>query len=197
MRILSQQVTIDNTLTDGFKGLPKHFLVMVTSSPSNYGSMILGVMRRLMTPEAVGVYISVNKPYFSLTEEMEDQNIPTSNMYFLDCASGLMGKPPQEIGKTYILSGPSNLTELSITLSDLLSSEKIKGREEKTILFLDSVSTFLIYNDANMVAKFLHAISGKVRTHNISGVFFSLHEDITKDAVATTVQFHDKVLEIG
>ncbi|MGA8856628.1 MAG: hypothetical protein WB643_05610 [Candidatus Bathyarchaeia archaeon] len=101
------------------------------------------------------------------------------------------------IGNTFTLSGPSNLTELSITLSDLLSSEKVKGYEDKTVLFLDSVSTFLIYNDANMVAKFLHAISGKVRTHNIRGVFFSLHEDITKGAVASTVQFHDKVLEIG
>ena len=159
--------------------------------------MINGVLRQLITGESIGVYISVNKPYFSLTEEMKSQNIPTDNMYFLDCASGLMGKPPQEIGKTYILSGPSNLTELSITISDLLSSEKIKGHENKTTLFLDSVSTFLIYNDANMVAKFLHAISGKVRTHHINGVFFSLHEDITKGAVATTVQFHDKVLDIG
>ena len=169
---------------------------MVASSPSNYVPMINGVLRQLITAESVGVYLSVNKPYFSLTEEMQSQNIPTENIYFLDCASGLMGKPPQQIDQTYILSGPSNLTELSITLSDLLSSEKIKGRENRTIMFLDSVSTFLIYNDANMVAKFLHAISGKVRTHNISGVFFSLHEDITKGAVATTVQFHDRVLEI-
>ena len=170
---------------------------MVASSPSNYVPMINGVLRQLITPESVGVYISVNKPYFSLTEEMKSQNIPTNHMYFLDCASGLMGKPPQEIENTHILSGPSNLTELSITLSDLLSSEKIKGHEDETTLFLDSVSTFLIYNDANMVAKFLHAISGKVRTHNINGVFFSLHEDITKGAVAVTVQFHDKVLDIG
>ncbi len=170
---------------------------MVTSSPANYVPAILAVLRQLMTPETVGVYISVNKPYFSLKSIMESQKIPTQNMYFLDCASGLMGKPPQELEKTYILSGPSNLTELSITLAGLLSSEKLKGREDKTILFLDSVSTFLIYNDANTVAKFLHAISGKVRTHNISGVFFSLHEDITKGAVATTVQFHDKVLELG
>ncbi len=170
---------------------------MVTSSPTNYVPVIFGVLRQLMTPETVGVYISVNKPYFSLTSVMENQKIPTQNMYFLDCASGLMGKPPQEFEKTYILSGPSNLTELSITLAGLLSSEKLKDHEDKTILFLDSVSTFLIYNDANTVAKFLHAISGKVRTHNISGVFFSLHEDITKGAVATTVQFHDKILELA
>jgi hypothetical protein len=48
-----------------------------------------------------------------------------------------------------------------------------------------------------MVANFLHTISGKVRTHNINRVFFSLYEDITRGAVATTVQFHDKVLEIA
>jgi hypothetical protein len=170
---------------------------MVTSSPANYVPMIFAVLRQLIAEEAVGVYISVNKPYFALTQLMESQRIPTGNMYFLDCASGLMGKPPQELEKTYILSGPSNLTELSITLAGLLSSEKIRGREDKTILFLDSVSTFLIYNDANTVAKFLHAISGKVRAHNISGVFFSLHEDITKGAIASTVQFHDRVVETG
>jgi hypothetical protein len=48
-----------------------------------------------------------------------------------------------------------------------------------------------------MVAKFLHAISGKGRTHNINGVFFSLHEDITRGAVTGIVQFHDKVLDFG
>lgn len=83
--------------------------------------MILSVLRTLVTPETIGIYISVNKPYFALEEVMRAQKIPTQNMYFLDCASGLMGKMPQELEKTYILSGPSNLTELSITLSKLLS----------------------------------------------------------------------------
>jgi archaellum biogenesis ATPase FlaH len=170
---------------------------MVTSSPEEYVDTIMSVLRNVVTSETVGVYISVNKPYFALTEEMEAQKIPTQNMYFLDCASGLMGKSPQEIEKTYILSGPTNLTELSITLSTLLSSDKLKGREAQTILFLDSISTFLIYNDANVVARFLHTTAGRVRTHHMRGVFFSLHDDITKGAIAGTVQFHDKVLRFG
>jgi len=172
-------------------------MVMVTSSPENYVPMILSVLHNQVTQDSVGVYISVNRPYFVLEEIMRSQKIPTQNMYYLDCASGLMGKPPQEFERTYILSGPSNLTELSITLSKLLSSSMLKDKEAQTILFLDSVSTFLIYNDANIVAKFLHTIAGRVRTHNIRGVFFSLHSDIEKGAIASTVQFHDKVLRIG
>ncbi len=171
-------------------------MVMATSSPEKYVATILAVLRNVMTQDSIGIYISVNKPYFSLTEIMQAQKIPTQNMYFLDCASGLMGKMPQQLEKAYILSGPTNLTELSITLSSLLGSEKIKGKEAQTILFLDSISTFLIYNDANTVAKFIHTISGKVRTHNIRGVFFSLHDDITKGPIASTVQFHDKVIPI-
>jgi hypothetical protein len=170
---------------------------MVTSSPENYVPMILSVLRNVVTADSIGVYISVNKPYFSLEEIMQSQKIPTQNMYFLDCASGLMGKTPQELDKTYILSGPTNLTELSITLSKLLSSEQVKGKEEKTILFLDSVSTFLIYNDPNTVARFLHTIAGRVRAHNIHGVFFSLHDDTTKGAIASTTQFHDRILNVG
>jgi hypothetical protein len=188
---------MDDVVREGFMGLPSRYLIMVTSSPENYVPMILSVLRNVVTPESIGVYISVNKPYFSLEEIMQSQKIPTGNMYFLDCASGLMGKPPQELEKTYILSGPTNLTELSITLSKLLSSEQLKGKEEKTILFLDSVSTFLIYNDPNTVARFLHTIAGRVRTHNIHGVFFSLHDDTTKGAIASTTQFHDKVLNVG
>jgi hypothetical protein len=172
-------------------------MVLVTCSPDEYVPTILAVLRNRITPDSIGVYISVNKPYFALEEVMESQKIPTENIYFLDCASGLMGKPPQEFERTYILSGPSNLTELSITLSKLLSSDALKGKEAQTILFLDSVSTFLIYNDANTVARFLHTIAGRVRTHNIHGVFFSLHDDIEKGAIASTVQFHDKVIRIN
>ena len=169
---------------------------MVTSPPDEYADTIMAVLRTIVNPQTLGVYISVNKPYFALTAEMTAQKIPTQNIFFLDCASGLMGKRPQEIDKTFILSGPTNLTELSITLSGLLSSDKLKGKEDQTILFLDSVSTFLIYNDPNVVARFLHTISGRVRTHNIRGVFFSLHDDIERGAIASTVQFHDKVLRI-
>ncbi len=158
---------------------------------------MLSVLRNLVTPRSVGVYISVNKPYFSVAQIMNNQKISTEHMYFLDCASGLMGKPPQELEKAYILSGPHSLTELNITLSKLLSSEKVKGKENDTILFLDSVSTFLLYNDQSTVAKFLHTIAGKVRTHNIRGVFFSLQQDAASGAVASTTQFHDKVLHIA
>jgi len=193
---MTQQVTIDDIVRDGFTGLPSTYMVMVTSSPGNYVPMILSVLRNLVTVDTIGVYISVNKPYFALEEIMRSQKIPTQNMYFLDCASGLMGKPPREFEKTYILSGPSNLTELSITLSKLLSSKMLEGKEVQTILFLDSVSTFLIYNDANTVARFLHAITGRVRAHGIRGVFFSLHDDVEKGAIASTVQFHDKVVRI-
>lgn len=170
---------------------------MVTSSPEGYADTILALLRNIVTPETVGLYVSVNKPYFALTEEMKSRKIPTQNMFFLDCASGLMGKQPQQIDKTYILSGPTNLTELSITLSSLLSSDKVKGREQATTLFLDSVSTFLIYNDANVVARFLHTMAGRVRAHNIRGVFFSLRDDIEKGAIASTVQFHDRVLKVA
>ena len=196
MTATAQQVTIDEVVQQGLVGLPSNYLIMVTSPPEEYVTTILSVLKHVVTPETIGVYISVNKPYFSLTEIMKAQKIPTANMYFLDCASGLMGKTPQELERTYILSGPTNLTELSITLSTLLSSDKLKGKESQTILFLDSISTFLIYNDANVVARFLHTIAGRVRTHNIRGVFFSLHDDITKGPIASTVQFHDKVLRI-
>ncbi len=192
----AQQVTIDEAVQQGLVGLPSNYLIMVNSPPEEYVTTILSVLKHVVTPETIGVYISVNKPYFSLTEIMKAQKIPTENMYFLDCASGLMGKTPQELERTYILSGPTNLTELSITLSTLLSSDKLKGKESQTILFLDSISTFLIYNDANVVARFLHTIAGRVRTHNIRGVFFSLHDDITKGPISSTVQFHDKVLRI-
>lgn len=196
MTTTAQQITIDEVMRQGLAGLPSNYLIMVTSPPEEYVATILSVLEHVVTPQTTGVYISVNKPYFSLTEIMQAQKIPTENMYFIDCASGLMGKTPQELEKTYILSGPTNLTELSITLSTLLSSDKLKGKESQTVLFLDSISTFLIYNDANVVARFLHTIAGRIRTHNIRGIFFSLHDDITKGAIASTVQFHDKVLRI-
>jgi hypothetical protein len=47
-----------------------------------------------------------------------------------------------------------------------------------------------------MFAQFLNAISGNVRTHNMNGVFFHCKK-ISKEPVAATVQFHDKMLDIG
>jgi hypothetical protein len=196
MSVMTEQLTLEDAVREGLKGLPARFLIMVASSPTNYVPVLETVVRSLMTGETIGIYISVNRPSFALIEEMKNRNIPTENMYFVDCASGLMGKQPQELDKTYILSGPSDLTELSITIAKLLQSDRIKNNEPNTILFLDSVSTFLIYNEANTVARFLHAVAGKVRAANIRGVFFSLQDDAMKGPIESTTQFHDKVLTL-
>ena len=169
---------------------------MITSPPDEYPDTIMAALRNIINPSTIRVYISLNKPYFALEEEMQTHGIPSTNIFFLDCASGLLGKTPQQIQNNYILSGPMDLTELSITLSSILSSDRLKGKEAETVLFLDSISTFLIYNDANVVARFLHTIAGRVRAHNIRGVFFSLEDDIAKGAIASTAQFHDKILRI-
>ncbi|MFQ6077256.1 MAG: hypothetical protein ACE5Z5_14180 [Candidatus Bathyarchaeia archaeon] len=179
--------------------LPKNYLVLITSSPEKYVKTTYAILRVLLNEIGLtGVYISVNRPYFTLLERLKERGIKTDDLYLIDCASGLTGKSPGKTGQCYILSGPSNLTDLGMCISELLASQSIKGREENCFLFLDSVSTFLIYNDPAMVARFLHLITSRAREHKLKGAIFSLRKDVEDiGVIAAIAQFCDKVIHVN
>ena len=78
------------------------------------------------------------------------------------------------------------LTDLSIALVKMISEEK-----EVKFVFVDSVSTLLIYNDAKSVARFFHSVTEKLRSKNLPAALVLVEMDEGKDTVAQLSQFCD------
>jgi len=76
----------------------------------------------LSNEDLSGVYVAVDKPYESLTNDLENQNIETSDIFFLDAISKDQGinktNNPKDQQNVVFLESPQNLTDLSISLAE-------------------------------------------------------------------------------
>lgn len=82
---------------------------------------------------------------------------------------------------------PSALTTISISITQL--SEKIKSDR---ILMIDSLSTFLVYNDVDTLARFVSTII--VKNDSKSIIFTPKEKD--KTLIEKVGPFFDKIIEL-
>ena len=95
-------------------------------------------------------------------------------------------------GNAIFAGSPRALTSISLTATNAVN----KLPKGKRVLFLDSVSTLLTYNQFGTVTKFSQFLINKMREWNISGVILSLEKETDQNLVGQLTQFVDRVIKI-
>ncbi len=80
------------------------------------------------------------------------------------------------------------MTGLSIAITKAI--ENFPGEK---MLFLDSLSTMLLYNNEEVIGKFSNFILNKMRLQNISTIMLTLYADADKKIIKTISNFVDEV----
>ncbi len=133
-------------------------------------------------------YLSLNKPYTTLTKEFKGGGIDTKKILFIDCVKGVDEK--QKEGQVLFVSSPDALTELSITVTKALLMHV------DCILF-DSLSTLLVYGSQASAIKFTHLLVSKLRISEKGCIFICLEEDAHEDFIKNLGMFSDKIIFTG
>jgi archaellum biogenesis ATPase FlaH len=68
----------------------------------------------------------------------------------------------------------------------------LKAKKPKKFLFLDSLSSLLIYNGEDSVKEFTHSIINKIRLDNIAGVILSIDKKGAEDLLKTLAPMCDR-----
>ncbi|MBD3260130.1 MAG: hypothetical protein GF334_00340 [Candidatus Altiarchaeales archaeon] len=111
-----------------------------------------------------GVYISFTQPYQYLAEAVKQANVPLDDLFFIDCISKMAAKIPSEPKENVVfVENPSSLEEVNVHLNRMLD----RVSSPKKFIFLDSLTSLLIYNDEKSVNEFSHFIINKARLSNI------------------------------
>ena len=140
-----------------------------------------------------GIYVTINKPYVSIKKILEKNNIDTERIFFIDCITKTSGGNPEITENCLYIASPKNLTELGVALSQAMSAMKSK---ENKFLFLDSLSTLLIYNTAGTVAQFSHFLATKLRLFGLKGIFISIEKEMDEKMLLTLMKFCDEVITL-
>lgn len=168
--------------------LPKNWIVLVSTSAKDYMGVNAKILKYLLSKNASGIYVTINKPASSVRSYLVKNKVPVSRMYFVDCVSRLMNADTEK-AEGVIFVHPQNLTGIALAINEMISA--IKGEK---FLFFDSLSTLLIYNNVGSVEKFSHFITNKIRLLNLRGVILTLEDDMDPKFATLLNKVCDKVI---
>ncbi len=169
--------------------LPEKGIVLVVSKSNNYHETNKKIIKILVNGKKKNcVYMSLNRPSTTLLEDFSAGGIDVSKILIIDCVTKLASEEIERAGNVIFIESPQSLTEMGSILEGALKGLPAKG----SFLFLDSVTTMLLYNSAKSVATFIHFLTLKIRYYKMGGVIVSLEdEEETKYILSQISQFCD------
>ncbi len=177
------------------KELPRHYIVMLVTDSEKYQDANQNALKLLMeSGDSEGIYVTFNRPYETLMVSLAKEKIDVDRLYFLDLITQTTGKRGERTENCIFLPSPRNLTELSIALTQLV--ERMGDTQGDRFIFMDSLSTMLIYNSAGTVAQFTHFLVSKMRIWNVGMIMVSMEKESDQKLISDLSQFCDKVIRI-
>jgi KaiC/GvpD/RAD55 family RecA-like ATPase len=175
------------------KSVPKDFIVLINVPADKYLQTNIEVLKVLANDNNLpGLYITVNKPYPTMKRILEDKGVNTKNLYFIDAISKSSSGETVRDNRVMYLDTPQNLTGLGVAMGEIVRSMP----ESDKFLFLDSLSTLLLYHNAGTVAKFSHFLTGRMRTWGLRGVLLSVEKEADPELTSHLTQFCDAVITL-
>ncbi len=151
---------------------------------SQYASVPRAVIDYFSQNNVPGVYVCVNRPYLDLVRG----NTPFSGIKFVDVVTALTGKDLTELPNVQYLDSPLALVEMDMAISENMQNIV----SNKKFLFIDSVSTLLVYNSPQAVEKFCHTVISKNRNASTLVILLALDTAEHKNVLDSLHQFVDQ-----
>jgi KaiC/GvpD/RAD55 family RecA-like ATPase len=181
---------IKKTINEKFKGLPENSIVLVEMPASDNSGLNMAILANLIKLRKFsGVYLTISKPYQTLSDMMKKKKIDPKKIFFIDAISKTVGEK-EKSGNCKLISNPSALTDLSIQINQSFNSKNPK------FLIFDSLSAMIIYNSEIAVVRFTHYMINNLRKNKVMGVIFITKNDINKKTLSSITMFCDNIIKI-
>ena len=114
----------------------------------------------------------------------------------VDCVSKDQGRDEIKQENVRMANSPSDLTGIGINVSQFLDEFWNEKGIERNLIYLNSVSTLLMYSDLQTVFKFLHVFTGRVDSVEGLGLFVIDSEMHEQQAYSTLKPLFDGMIEL-
>jgi len=182
LKVLVRRHSIDLT-----REIEKNQILNFLISNSLYAVDSMAIIKAATKVVTKPIFVTIAKPYYSVEKGLKAKSVDTGSFYFIDASSGEEGTKGVNYDK---LSGPSDLTEILLSIERCLQSGKFDG------LIFDSISTLLAYQDEEMVIRFAHSLVNKLRKTGLKGIFLCTKEDIKTSLIRNLNMLADYSVDI-
>lgn len=189
----ASELQVTDKIMRGFLGADSTSIVLVSYDPASHMQIVGGILDVLVNERKEGgVYISVSKPYKHVLKLMEEKNISAENVKFIDCITRATGNVAEKTENVVYVENPASLEEIS-----MYSDKLIKDiTSEKKFLFIDSISSLLIYNEERSIEELIHFLVNQIRSDGVGGVILSTDETSTQSIIRRLIPTCDKEIKV-
>jgi len=181
--IQDDQDILDNIDTD--------LVFLAVVDPESYIGNNVSILKRFVGDKNFEViYLSLNKPREHLLPMFKKYDLDETKIFFVDAVN--TGRTEEKPENCILVGSPMDLTGLGIGFVTAL--KKTEGK--KRFVYLDSLSTMLIYNKIESVEKFAHFLSAQLQRMRINGTMVLIRDHSDKDLLKPLSFFVDKVVKI-
>lgn len=185
---------VGNQIRRGLRSLRKGFVVLIITPAEHYLTSTVTFMDYAINEEGMrGVYVTANRPYVNLVNMFKERAISPDSLLFVDCISAMAGEKTGRSGNCIYVPSPLELERITDYVDTLLDE---LGDETKRFIYLDSLSTFLLYNSVSSVGKLSHFLINRLRLKNMSGVFLTLELEAPTELIQRLTVLCDKVVRV-
>lgn len=134
------------------------------------------------------IYVTANKPYTTMCNIFQKEGISLDKIFFIDLVTNLVGMELKRAGNC-VFCPPQALTNLSISIQGAVEN---LPKESNKMLFLDTLSTLMLYNQSVIVTRFAHSLIAKLREWGVKGTILTLEQETDKKVMSQITSFADK-----
>jgi len=183
---------IDTMSMENFKKIEEDLAIMVITSGEELMRTNIQIVKTVMKNKSLCLYVAINQPYSRLKRILEKGKINTDRVFFIDCITETSGGKAKRISNCLFVNSPSSLTELSLSITQAL-----QAMPGKKFLFVDALSTLVIYNSPNSLAKFSHFLITRVKLLGLAGIFMVVQKEMEEMLLSQIKQFCDKIIKLN
>ncbi len=191
---VNKKIKSKKELEAEIKSLKPRTVVLFISSGKSFHKTNMTILRSILKiKNYFGIYVSISKPYEILIEKLKKEKIDINRLFFIDAISKSVFDKIEVKENCIYIPSPQSLTDLAIVISRIVESMK---RKENKFLFLDSLSTLLMYNKPEVVAQFVHFLVTRLRFFGLIGIIISIEKQIDEKLLYLLIEICDKVWEV-
>lgn len=167
--------------------------VSLLQVPIKFSSTLnIETMKILQSLGYKGIYITIVKDYISLSQSFKDAGIDESRLFFIDAISKMYGVKAIEDKHVQYVEGPLAIEEITKGVAKL--NQEIGG--EKKFVFLDSITTLLLYNSFEKSIAFSEFLFKGFKSDGLIGIVVSLADAKCSEKVIEELQsISDEIID--
>jgi KaiC/GvpD/RAD55 family RecA-like ATPase len=177
MTLKINNIDIPDLLKDRFSRLSHGWMALMQIPVDKTMDVNVEALKTLQDLGYEGVYITLSKDYVELSKMFREKGIDMGRLAFIDGVSQMYGIGAVDSPNVKYISGPISLDGIVAAITDIIPVMK----SEKKFVFLDSITTVLLYNSLERTLQFSEFLTSSLKRLDVAGVMVSVSKGFAND----------------